>query len=230
MGSTKKAAEKLLAKSPRKTRLAYGKTLTTAGGYNDVWLYGADGQPRAAMNVYSEDDGWALRAAAQKLLAEAGATAPVTKPRLRVGEPFPATLVDGLLGGSPDAGAATLDAYLGKPHVIFLACPACGGANDLAAFLPLVEPYGLPVVALVSHVRSTRENAQDMLKQLGPRPSLRIGWGSELTSKALRFSASTALLVDRYGTIRLAARCSSSELASQEWLLRAGLERLQHEK
>ncbi len=229
-GSTKKAAEKLLAKSPRNTRLAYGKTLTGVGGYNDVWLYGADGQPRAAMNVYSEEDGWALRAAAHKLLAEAGAAAPVTKPRVRIGEPFPPVLVEGLLGGSPDAGPATLDAYLGQPHVIFLACPACGGASDLEAFLPIAAPYRLPVVALVSHVSSTRENAQDLAKQLGPRPGLRIGWGAQLTPNVLRYSASTALLVDRYGTIRFAARCSSSELQSQEWVLRAGLERLQKEK
>lgn len=230
---TRRAAQKLLSQAPANVRIAYGKKLTGPGGYKDVWFYGADGQGRGALSVFSDADAWALQAAAEKLLLEAGGTVPVTKLRApRVGQPFPPGLVEGLLGGAPDggnAGPSSLDGYLGQPHVVILACPACGGSAALEALWPIVAASKVPLVTLVSHVASTREMAEQLQRQVGPRSGLRFGWGAKLTPELLRYSASTAFVVDKRGLVRLVAEASSTELEGSSWAIRAALERVTRE-
>lgn len=229
--STKRAAEKLLAKSPPNLRIAYGKKLGEVPGYQDVRVYGADGQARAGLNIYSDADAWALQAAAEKVMSEAAGAVPTSRRRgPRVGQPFPAALVDGLLASAPDAGTSSLDGLLGQPHVIFFACPGCGGETDLEALLPVVAPSRAPVVALVSHLESTRAMAEQLQKRVGPRAGLRIGWGAQLTPEAVRYSASTALIVDKRGIVRLATDATASQLGKNAWLIRAALERAQRER
>lgn len=227
-GGTKKSAQALAARLPPHVRVAYGKQLVVGYGAMAAF-YGADGQPRAEMWLGGNADAWALQAAGRKLLGEAGKAVPASPPSVpSVGEPFPSGFVDELLG-SNDAGPASLAGYLGQPHVVFLACSACEGANELDGFLQVVAPFRVPVIALTSHVNTTRENTERLAQQVGPRPGLRWGWGKNLKARSLKWSASTAFVLDKHGIVRLAASATGHDLANNAWLFRAALERAQAE-
>jgi hypothetical protein len=229
-GVTKKSVEALAARLPAaNVRIAYGKRLVEAEQGVATFL-GSDGQPRTTVWIGGNNDSWALQAAAQKLLAETGTALPELPPIVpRVGEPFPAALVDGLLG-SPDAGPSSLAGYLGQAHVIVLACSGCEGSTDFDALMHVLEPLHVTVVALASFLGVTREGAERLAQQVGPRAGLRFGWGTKLKPRALRsWSAGTVFVVDKHGVVRLARSASVSDVANNAWLIAAAVERAQGE-